>query len=98
LKRIHGNHCKKSERRAEAEVQLPQAQPVPTLRAAARVSAQVWRLPLVFPRTGAQGRDPRRRQVKLVATEVHSSQFEVHSETQKRQLVTEGLETKNYEL
>ena len=65
--RIYGNHCKKGERRAEAEVQLPQAQPVPALRAAARVPAQVRRLPLVFPRAGAQGRDSRRRQVELVA-------------------------------
>jgi hypothetical protein len=64
--RFYGNNCKKSERRAEAEIQQPQAQSVPTLRAAAWILAQVRRLPFVFPRVGAQGRDSRRREVELV--------------------------------
>jgi hypothetical protein len=66
LKRIYGNHCKESKGRAEAEVQLPQAQPVPALRAAARISAEVRCLPFVFPGTGAQGRDTRCCEVELV--------------------------------
>jgi hypothetical protein len=75
--RIYGNYCKKGEGRAEAEVQLPQAQPVPTVWAAARVSAQVRRLPPVFPGTGAEGRDSRRREVELVERQwsVNSGQF-----------------------
>ena len=76
-KRIYGNHCKKGERRAEAEVQLPQAQPVPALRAAARFPAQVRRLPLVFPCAGAQGRDSRRRQVELVVSEFSVVSFQL---------------------
>jgi hypothetical protein len=63
---VYGNYCKKGEGRAEAEVQLPQAQPVPTVRAAARVSAQIRRLPPVFQGIGAEGRDSRRREVELV--------------------------------
>jgi len=35
----YGNYSKESERRAEAEVQLPQTQPVPALRKAERFSA-----------------------------------------------------------
>src|ERR1019366_1386934 len=75
--RVYGNHCKKGERRAEAEVQLPQAQPVPTVRAAARFFAQVWRLPLVFPGAAAQGGDSRRPQVELVEKPVNSEQWSV---------------------
>jgi hypothetical protein len=76
---FYGNYCKKGERRAEAEVQLPQAQPVPALRKTARVSAQVWRVPLVFPVAGAQGRDPWRREVELVKEQlsVNSCQWSV---------------------
>ena len=79
MKRVYGNYCKKGEGRAEAEVQLPQAQPVPTVRAAARVSAQVWRLPSVFPGASAKGRDSRRREVELVSKTVVSDQLSVVS-------------------
>src|SRR5215469_11046348 len=72
--RNHVNHCKECERRAEAEVQLPQAQPVQALRPSPRLPAQVRRLPSVLPRPGAQGRNPGRRQVELV-----EKQFTVHS-------------------
>ena len=65
----YGNYCKESERRAEAEVQQPQAQPVPALRKAERFSAQVWRVPSVLPDAGAQGGNPRRREVELVRTQ-----------------------------
>jgi hypothetical protein len=37
--RIYGNHCKESERRAEAEVQLPQTQPLPAVRTSAGIPA-----------------------------------------------------------
>jgi hypothetical protein len=67
-KEDYGNDCKESERRAEAEVQQPQTQPVPTVRAAARLSAQVRYLPFVFPGAGAQRRDSGREQVELVRT------------------------------
>ena len=66
LKRIHGNYCKTGERRAEAEVQLPQAQPVQAVRAAARISAQVRHLPFVLPGTGSEGRDSGCCEVELV--------------------------------
>jgi hypothetical protein len=68
--RIYGNYSKTGERRAEAEVQLPQAQSVPTLREAARLSAQVRYLPPVFPGFGAQGRNSRRREVELVTMQL----------------------------
>jgi len=77
--RFYGNDCKESERRAEAEVQLPQAQPVQALRAAARVSAQVRHVPSMLPRPGAQGRDSGRGEVELVAIPVVGDQWSVIS-------------------
>ena len=74
--RDYGNDCKESEGRAEAEVQLPQTQPVQALRASARISAEVRHLPSVFPWIGAQGRDPWRCEVELVED---SSQLIVRS-------------------
>src|SRR6185437_14962141 len=80
-KRIYGNYCKESERRAEAEVQLPQTQPVQALRTSAGIPAEVRNLPPVFPRIGAQGRDPGRREVELVRKQwsVNSGQRSVCS-------------------
>ena len=63
----YGNYCKTRQRRKEAEVQVPPAQPLPALRPPPRVSAQVRGLPSLLPRPCAQGRDSGRRQVKLVS-------------------------------
>jgi hypothetical protein len=54
-KRFYGNDCKKSEGRAEAEVQQPQAQSMPAVRAAEGFSAQVWHLSLMFSESGLEG-------------------------------------------
>ena len=59
----YGNHCKARQRRKEAEVQVPPAQPLPALRSSARVPPQVRRLPSLLPFSGAQGRNPGRREV-----------------------------------
>jgi hypothetical protein len=64
--RFYGNYCKTSKGRAEAEVQQPQAQSMPALRAAAGFPAQVRRLPFVFPGARAEGRDTWSQQVELV--------------------------------
>src|SRR5208283_2047305 len=81
VKGFYGNYCKTSEGRAEAEVFEPQAQSLPTVRAAAGFPAQVRRMPFVFPCIGAQGRDSRRHQVELVARQlsVDSGQWSVGS-------------------
>jgi hypothetical protein len=76
---INGNDCKTSERRAEAEVQQPQAQPMPAVWAATRLSAQVRHLPFVFPVACTQGRDSGRKQIELVRTTVVSEQWSVCS-------------------
>ena len=52
--------------REEAEVFDAQAQPLQVLRTSARVSAQVWHLPLVLPPARAARRDSRGFEVELV--------------------------------
>jgi hypothetical protein len=53
----------------EAEVFEPSAQSLQVVRAAARLPAQVWHLPLVFPGTGAARRDTRRFEIVVVREE-----------------------------
>jgi len=47
-----GNDSKKSKGRKKTQILVSQAQPLQTLRAAASVPAQVWPVPLMFPRLG----------------------------------------------
>ena len=63
----HGNYRKARQRRKEAEIQIPPAQPLPALRPSPRVSAQVRDLPSLLPGPRAQGRDSGRCKVKLVS-------------------------------
>jgi len=64
--RFHGNYSKKGQGRKKAQVFVAPAQPLPDMRAAARVSPQVRPLPPVFPRVGVARGDPRGFEVVLV--------------------------------
>jgi len=50
----------------EAEIFDPAPQPLPALRASARLSPQVPVVPALFPLAGAARRDPRSAQIELV--------------------------------
>jgi hypothetical protein len=93
LKRKYGNDCKESEGREEAEVQEPAAQPLPAVRTAAGVPAQVWGLPAVLPRAGAEGRDPWGGEVQLVGR-TRSSDTRLRAQTTSS---TEGREAEGQE-
>jgi hypothetical protein len=74
---IFGDNSKESQRRKEAQVLRAQAQPLQDLRTPARLSAEVRRMPLMFPRPGAARRDTRGFEVVLVGIVVRHRSFVV---------------------
>jgi hypothetical protein len=69
-----------SESEKAAEIQGEGIFQVQQVRTPARVSAQVRRLPHLFPRARARGEDPRRHEIELVdslRTAIHEGELEV---------------------
>src|SRR6266481_1449690 len=67
---INGTHSKDRQVAQEAEIQGARTQPLPLLRPRARLHPQVSDVPNLFPRYGAEGGNPRRRESQLVAAAV----------------------------
>ena len=65
----YGNDRKDRERTQDAEVQGPPAQPLPPVRPAARLHAEVRAVPPVLPQAGARGRRHGRDEEQLVNRE-----------------------------
>ena len=61
-----GHDCQEGPREEDAEVQGAPSQPLPPLRPAARLYAEVRAVPSLLPRAGAEGRCRRRHQEQLV--------------------------------
>ena len=66
IRRYHGQAFQDGAGQAQAEVQGAAVQPLPALRAAARLPPQVPDVPALLPQACAAGRDHRRHQVELV--------------------------------
>jgi hypothetical protein len=79
-------HNRKVRQRCEEEGEVfePPAQPLQVVRAAARVPAQVWHLPLVLPGPGPARRDTRRVEIVVVRV-VSSFKFRFRASEPKRE-------------
>ena len=68
----NGHDCKDRERTEDAEVQGPAAQPLPPVRPAARLHAEVRAVPPLLPQAGARRRRHGRDEEQLVIGELAS--------------------------